>query len=285
MGGVASDRCVACHVLANIGVLTTSGARIERPSEQGGGSSFHQELSEQNCSACHSDHGEVTERRFSHALLRPAARGDCVTCHAAPTNDLHRDLTMNCDQCHTTEAWSPATFDHTTLSAATLEACESCHAAPTNDLHRDLPVNCDQCHTPEGWSPATFDHTTLPAATLAACATCHETPDDSFHLQVGTDCAQCHSPQRWTPSTFDHARFFLLDRDHNTTCETCHTHNDFTAYTCFGCHEHTPSNIRGEHEEEGIRNFQDCVRCHRSADEEHGEGREGRRGEREHDDD
>jgi len=50
------------------------------------------------------------------------------------------------------------------------------------------------------------------------------------------------------------------------------------AYTCYGCHEHTPAKIRAEHEEEGIRDFSDCVQCHRSAQEEPRErGREGGR--------
>lgn len=36
--------------------------------------------------------------------------------------------------------------------------------------------------------------------------------------------------------------------------------------TCYGCHEHTPANVRGKHIEEGIQNFENCVECHRSAD-------------------
>jgi hypothetical protein len=59
----------------------------------------------------------------------------------------------------------------------------------------------------------------------------------------------------------------VLDRDHNTRCVTCHVRNDYQQYTCYGCHEHTPANIRREHVEEGIRDFNDCVECHRSADE------------------
>jgi len=220
--GAASDRCASCHVVADIGVRTTSGAPVERMTKRPLSASFHQQLTEQNCGSCHSDHGRLIERRFSHALLRPAARGDCATCHAAPANDLHRDLRVSCNQCHTA------------LPSATLARCESCHAAPT----------------------------------------------DSFHRQITAACTQCHSPQRWKPSTFNHDRFFLLDRDHNAPCVTCHTNNDFTRYTCFGCHEHTPANIRAEHEEEGIRNFDNCVSCHRSADGEGGErGGEHERGE------
>jgi hypothetical protein len=71
---------------------------------------------------------------------------------------------------------------------------------------------------------------------------------------------------------------FLLDRDHYATCAACLVKNDYKKYTCYGCHEHTPAKIRAEHEEEGIRDFRDCVRCHRSAQEEPRErGREGGR--------
>jgi hypothetical protein len=80
------------------------------------------------------------------------------------------------------------------------------------------------------------------------------------------------------PATFDHARFFMLDRDHNAACTTCHTTSDRRQYTCYGCHEHTEANIRAKHVREGIPNFTNCVSCHRSA---HGESREGGGRERE----
>ena len=38
-------------------------------------------------------------------------------------------------------------------------------------------------------------------------------------------------------------------------------------YTCYGCHEHSRSKIREEHLEEGIRDYENCVECHRSGDE------------------
>jgi hypothetical protein len=99
-------------------------------------------------------------------------------------------------------------------------------------------------------------------------------------LGVGVGCAQCHKAEAWKPATFDHDKFFVLDKDHNATCATCHTTEDHSKYTCFGCHEHTPANVRRQHEEEGIRNFENCVRCHRSADGEREGGGEGKRGER-----
>ena len=175
--GAASDRCIACHALPDIGLRTTKGVPLPRPSVK---ASFHQDLVEQDCMACHSDHEgpKLTQRSrkpFSHSLLRATTRDRCETCHAAPTDSLHR--------------------------------------------------------------------------------------------QIKGNCKQCHSQQHWKPATFDHDKLFLLDRDHDTKCVTCHTNDDYSRYTCYGCHEHRPDKVRAEHLEEGIRDFENCVECHRSASE------------------
>ncbi len=186
--GAAADRCIKCHALADIGVRTTKGAPVERKAVK---ASFHQQLIEQDCMACHSDHPgpRLTERsgkRFSHQLLRADVR----------------------------------------------ERCEACHKPPADSLHRQVTGNCAQCHRQDGWKPATFAHDKL----------------------------------------------FLLDSDHNASCVTCHAGSDYKRYTCYGCHEHQPDKIRRKHEKEGIRDFENCVKCHRSADEK--EGREGGHGNR-----
>jgi hypothetical protein len=51
---------------------------------------------------------------------------------------------------------------------------------------------------------------------------------------------------------------------------------NYKSYNCMTCHEHSPSQIASEHLEEGIRNDDNYIRCHRSASEhgEHGEGGE-----------
>ena len=186
--GAAADRCIKCHALADIGVRTTKGAPVERKAVK---ASFHQQLLEQDCMACHSDHTgpRLTERRgkrFSHQLLRADVR----------------------------------------------ERCEACHKPPADSLHRQVTGNCAQCHRQAGWKPATFAHDKL----------------------------------------------FLLDSDHNASCVTCHAGSDYKRYTCYGCHEHQPDKIRRKHEKEGIRDFENCVKCHRSAEEK--EGREGGHGNR-----
>jgi hypothetical protein len=231
--GAATERCIACHAVADIGLRSTTGVPI-KPMQAGRATrvklSFHQELIEKDCMACHSDHAgprlnQHNRKPFSHALLREDTRASCDACHAAPDNAMHRSLSVACVQCHKTAGWKPASFDHAALPQAELSRCENCHKAPSGALHR----------------------------------------------QIQGGCAQCHSPKAWKPATFDHDKLFRLDSDHDARCVTCHVANDYSKYTCYGCHEHTLAKVRREHVEEGIRNFEDCVKCHRSADE-HSEG-------------
>lgn len=190
--GASSLRCTSCHKPADIGRLTTTGSVLAKPVTK---AAFHQELSSQDCVACHSDHAGV--KRFARTRL----------------------------------------FDHDLLKKSTRDQCQSCHKSPADALHKQITGNCLQCHTQE----------------------------------------------KWTPATFDHNQYFVLDRDHNASCVTCHVRNDYSRFTCYGCHEHTPDNIRREHIEEGINKFDNCVECHRSANEDDIKGRNGGRDKRDND--
>ncbi|WP_051023989.1 cytochrome c3 family protein [Thiorhodovibrio frisius] len=174
--GSQPDKCIECHKPAEIGLVTTKGLAIGNEHKL---TPFHQDLIEQDCVACHSDHKGVHSFRpigqFSHDLLQVNLRD--------------------------------------------------------------------------------------------TCSGCHNNPEDSLHRGIADNCGQCHSQQAWTPATIDHDRFFVLDRDHQASCQTCHLNNDVSRYTCYGCHEHSRSNIREEHVEEGIYDYENCVECHRSADE------------------
>jgi hypothetical protein len=225
--GATTERCIACHAVADIGLRTIQGAPIQSASTRSATPlkmSFHQELIEQDCMACHSD-------------------------HAGPRLNQH----------------SRNTFSHALLRVATRDRCDSCHSAPGNAMHRSLSVGCAQCHKTEGWTPASFDHAALAQAELSRCESCHKAPADTLHRQISGQCAQCHTPKAWKPATFEHDKLFLLDRDHNVSCVTCHLGNDYAKYTCYGCHEHTQANVRRKHIEEGIQNFENCAECHRSA--------------------
>ena len=220
----------------------------------------------------------------------------------------HRDLEADCFACHA--AWRG--------SAA--ERCIACHTPQdigrvttlgkpivrtklTVPFHQELlQDDCTACHSDHAGAKryewrSRFDHALLKTSSRDRCSSCHQTPSDDLHRQVEGNCSQCHSQSRWTPATFDHDQYFALDRDHRTRCATCHPRNDYKQYTCYGCHEHTPANIRREHVEEGIGDYENCVECHFSANEHDirgrgrsgHEGREGREGShhsgRHHDDD
>jgi hypothetical protein len=172
--GATSDRCIACHALPDIGLRTTQGAAIAhaRPVKV----SFHQELTNQDCMACHSDHAgpkltQHSRKPFSHELLRAGTRDRCATCHAAPANELHRALSVGCATCHKTEAWKPATFDH----------------GKYFPLDKDHNASCVTCHTGNTYSRYT-------------CYGCHEhTPANMLakHRKEGVaedlqNCVRCH---------------------------------------------------------------------------------------------
>lgn len=200
----------------------------------------------------------------------------------------HKQLEKDCFACH-------APF-----GGAASERCVSCHKPgeigrltsaglpiskplTSTPFHQKLSSqDCVACHSDHAGVKrfrvqGRFNHALLQKATRDQCQDCHKSPNDTLHKQISGNCGQCHTQEKWTPATFDHNKFFPLDRDHNTSCVTCHVHNDYSRYTCYGCHEHTPENIRREHIEEGIRNFDNCVKCHRSANENDNDNRHGAR--------
>ncbi len=216
---------------------------------------------------------------YPHLMVSP---GPLIQGHAA--------LEANCFACH-----AP-------LRGAAPERCIKCHALPDIGLRttKGLPIHrltakaafhqqlmqqdCMACHGDHPGprlaerSRKAFSHELLRAGTRERCESCHKAPADSLHRQVAGNCTQCHRQEAWKPATFDHDKLFLLDRDHKVACVTCHVNNDYRRYTCYGCHEHQPEKIRREHVKEGIRDFENCVACHRSASEKReGEGARGKR--------
>jgi hypothetical protein len=228
---------------------------------------------------------------FPHLMISPGKlipghkqlETDCFACHLA----WRGSAAERCVVCH-----APKDIGRVTTTGQPIVRTKTVVA-----FHQDLTEdNCTACHTDHAgtkryqWQ-GRFDHALLKAGANERCATCHQSPKDNLHRQIDGNCGQCHSQTKWTPATFDHDKYFVLDRDHNDRCVTCHVGNDYKRYTCYGCHEHSLGKIRREHIEEGISNFDDCVQCHRSANEHDIRGRGGRGGEhegrhgREHDDD
>ena len=202
-------------------------------------------------------HAELATDCFAcHAPLRGASSQRCASCHAVADIGLRTTLGVSIVATPAKVAF------HQQLIETDCVACHSDHQAPQLTRHSRKP----------------FSHELLQAATRERCEGCHRKPTDNLHRQLKGNCVQCHSAQGWKPATFDHDKLFVLDGDHQTRCETCHVNSDYSRYTCYGCHEHTLANVRAKHEEEGVRDFDHCVKCHRSADDKPAEGGNRERG-------
>ena len=268
------------------------------------------------CSSCHSS--------GQYATLPTT----CVSCHLAlfnsTTNPNHvtAGFPQDCSVCHSTAAWTPATFDHSktkfplTGAHATLQCpschssgqyatlpttCVSCHLAnfnsATNPNHvtSGFPQDCTICHSTTAWTPATFDHskTAFPltgAHTTVQCTSCHingvyaGTPTDCYschskeynsttdpaHAAAGFphDCSQCHSTSTWSGAVFNHTWFPIYSGSHAgkwTVCGDCHTNsNDYAVFSCVNCHAHDQASTDQAHR--GIANYvynsANCYSCH-----------------------
>ena len=147
--------------------------------------------------------------------------------------------------------------------------------------HEKIAHDCFACHQPFQGTPT------------ERCATCHDFTKNNGRLQPktallvlhrefsGQECTSCHAghlTREVTSATprFDHSWFFPLEGPHDTACKTCHISDGYRSYSCTGCHEHSPDRLAREHAEEGIRNLDHCVRCHRDGSE-HGSERQGER--------
>ena len=210
--------------------------------------------------------------------LMPAHRAleaDCFACH----RPFIGSTPGQCVKCH-----KPAE-----IGLLTTKGVSIAHERKFPAFHQDLiEADCVACHSDhkgvQVFHPiGRFSHGLLKVARRDQCSGCHQAPQDTMHQGLVGNCGDCHSQQAWTPATFDHEGLFSLTGDHAATCNTCHVGNVYNTYTCYGCHEHTRSGIREKHLEEGIRDYENCVECHRSGEDaeggEHdGRGRDGKRG-------
>jgi hypothetical protein len=184
---------------------------------------------------------------------------DCFACHTSLTGAS----SAKCVSCH-----KPADIGRLTVAGSALTKPRT-----STPFHQKLlSQDCISCHNDHAGVrryqlQGGFKHSLLVKETRDQCQSCHKPPTDALHQQISGNCSKCHSQEKWTPATFDHNKYFVLDGDHTTRCVTCHVRNDYSRYTCYGCHEHTPNSIRRKHIEEGISKYDNCVECHRSANE------------------
>ena len=179
----------------------------------------------------------------------------CVTCHlgdfngATNPNHVQAGFPQQCNVCHNTSVWQPATFNHDTtgfpLTGAHVSVtCADCHL---NGNYTTTPTACYSCHTPE------YQNTTDPNHAAAA---------------FPTTCQTCHTTTQWTGATFNHTDFPIYSGTHQgkwTTCADCHVNSsNYTQFSCITCHQHSAANTNPAHN--GVRGYvyngTSCYSCH-----------------------
>jgi len=204
-----STKCEGCHTLNR---WQSAGAQFDHSRTQFPLTGLHSSLS---CSSCH------TQNRFA------GTSATCISCHltkfnatTAP-NHVTAGFPQDCQLCHSTRSWRPASFDHSRtqfplLGAHTTATCESCH---TQGRFAGTPTGCVSCHVAE------YNATVSPNHLAAA-----------FPQQ----CQLCHTSVQWQGATFDHSktRFPLTGAHTSVQCLNCHVGNKFTGTptACYSCH-------------------------------------------------
>lgn len=193
-------------------------------------------------------------------------------------SEEHSHLNENCSSCHDT------------FQGPSTKKCVECHdpnkivTKDSNHLRNDFPEqtppfhsllesnSCLSCHTEHQGrfsvsQTLQFSHQALGLENTDNCIDCHQQPKNLIHPKTDQNCARCHSASNWDSTKINHSTYFSFDRDHQTDCVTCHPGSNYQEYTCYNCHEHSEQKITRKHIKEGVRDFSDCVECHRSGDE------------------
>ncbi|MCG2784493.1 MAG: hypothetical protein L6461_05260 [Anaerolineae bacterium] len=259
------------------------------------------------CAACHAGARTVaqlqsTDRACESCHLKDDAHNrefgvQCGVCHSPeawePAKFDHslsgfplegKHVGVECESCHTQGY------------AGTPQDCYSCHQA--DDAHEgQYGIACETCHHPGDWKDATFDHalSNFPldgAHVNVECAECHKdnvykgTPvecaachaDPAYHLGLfpGQACSQCHTTAAWRPAPYNGPHTFPMNHGQENnrlnTCADCHQPT-LAQWTCYTCHNRAETDQK--HREEGIADFNDCLRCHPTGQEGDEGGRDG----------
>ncbi|MBI5056136.1 MAG: hypothetical protein HZB61_05940 [Nitrospirae bacterium] len=227
----------------------------------------------QNCGQCHNTTGNWRAAKVAHDYFRfdKNHTPDCLKCH--PSNNNYKEFTCYGCHDHTPEKVRQA---HQQKGILSYKNCTVCHpSGDGKDAERILMLVKNQHVTEsgsqgDGYRQLASYKNIAPAVirdnSISNCLSCHQRPFDTLH-QNNQSCNQCHSTNSWRTARIDHAQFFRFDRNHNSDCKTCHQSGNYKEYTCYGCHEHSPSKIQRKHQKEGLFSYQNCSACHPSGNE------------------
>ena len=278
LGGVAAhadlaNNCAACHASPWSGETMTNRclechADIRKQIDSHG--PLHGKMSAgTQCRSCH------TEHKGPHAALTSFASFDHDWAAFKLTG---KHQAIDCKSCHVNNAFQ-----------GTPQSCVSCHAE--QDKHKGkFGLNCNQCHSTNAWALtggpnlANFNHdltgfkltgkhqsidcrschvNDVFKGTSNTCSSCHAEP--AVHKgRYGASCAQCHSTSAWTGAVIKHSIFSINHGRKNNSCATCHNDvQNFTSYTCYNCHQHTPAKEAQRHARRKMTTkLENCIDCH-----------------------
>jgi hypothetical protein len=272
-GAHASAQCAQCHVNGNYNITNTSCVSCHLKDFQGTNNPNHTSAGfPQQCEVCHST-ANWTSATFNHATTGWPLTGAhtalqcsqchaggnynitntaCVSCHlkdfqgTSNPNHVSVGFPQQCDVCHSTSVWSPATFNHNNTSFPltgrhTSVACANCHV---NNNYTTLPTDCYGCHRAD-----------------------YQATNSPNHVSAGfpNTCAVCHTTSSWLGATFNHTWFNMNHGGARGVCATCHTNSgNYSVFQCTNCH--TKSNTDSEHRGVGgyVYNSVNCYQCHRN---------------------
>ena len=309
-GAHLTTDCVECHANGYAGTPTECAACHIQQFNQTSNPNHNSLGLTTDCASCHTTepdwmpasfdvHNEYYALNGAHAMIA----NDCATCHNGDYNNTpntcfgchsadynataspdHSALmfSTDCQNCHTENAWEPATFDHdgqyfpiysgshngewdvcldchTNPQDYSVFSCTNCHVNPqTNNDHNGVngyvyeSGACLACH-PTGDADGAFDHnlTAFPltgAHLMAECLDCHS----GGYAGTPTDCAACHTDQFNQTTNPNHNSLGL-----STDCASCHTTEPDWMPATFDVHDQYYA-LNGAH----VMIANDCATCH-----------------------
>ncbi|MFA7419286.1 MAG: hypothetical protein WCZ90_06320, partial [Melioribacteraceae bacterium] len=275
------SNCFTCHSQGSYKGLSQECSSCHQKNYDAVQSPNHTKLNfSKDCKICHSVNvGSWKPATYSnHDLIYPllgahnSIRNECSKCHSTGYNSTARqcvrchqsnyDATVNpnhksaqfstqCETCHTSTAWKPATFDH-----------DGKYFPIYSGEHKGKWNNCSDCH---------LDQTNYKNF---ECTNCHEhakTEMDNEHQGVNgysyqsRACYACH-PTGSKQGVINHSltRFPLLGAHTTVTCTQCHQSGYAgTSTECISCHQ-AKYTAAPNHSSQNYP--QDCKQCHSSVD-------------------
>jgi hypothetical protein len=274
-GAHASLQCIACHANGYQNTPNDCYSCHQTDFNNVSDPSHVQNNFNHDCTQCHTtavwnpasfDHGQtrfpLTGAHTSLVCISCHSSGyqntpyDCYSCHqtnfnsVSDPNHVQDNFSHICTDCHTTAAWSPATFNHNNspfplTGAHASQQCVACHTSG----YDNTPTDCYACHLNDYNGSSNPNHRSMGFPTL---------------------CQTCHSTTAWQPSTWNHdSQYFpIFSGNHQgrwSTCADCHINpNDFTAFECILCHAHNRTEMDSQHQ--NVSGYQylssACYSCH-----------------------